>query len=101
MKASHGIVPVFDDRNLVSHAGLVPVLELAEKAGLSGLIEESSTLPAVNAAIKVRTILGGMLAGADSIDDLDVLRSGATGSVIGEVRAPSTIGTFLRSFTHG
>ncbi len=101
MKASHGIAPVFDDRNLVSHAGLVPVLELAEKAGLTGLVEASSTLPAANVAVKVRTILSGMLAGADSIDDLDVLRSGATGRVLGQVRAPSTVGTFLRSFTHG
>lgn len=101
MKASHGIAPVFDDCNLVSHAGLLPVLELAEKAGLTGLIEDASTLAVANVAIKVRTILSGMLAGADSIDDLDVLRSGATGRVLGEVRAPSTIGTFLRLFTHG
>ncbi|MFT3796897.1 MAG: IS1380 family transposase [Microbacterium sp.] len=95
------MAPVFDDRNLVSHAGLVPVLELAEKAGLTELVEASSTLPAASVAIKVRTILGGMLAGADSIDDLGVLRSGATARVLGQVRAPSTIGTFLRSFTHG
>ncbi|MFT4156381.1 MAG: transposase, partial [Microbacterium sp.] len=92
---------MFDDHNLVSHAGLVPVLELAEKAGLSGLVGECSTLPTANVGVKVRTILGGMLAGADSIDDLDVLRSGATGRVLGQVRAPSTIGTFLRQFTHG
>lgn len=101
MKASHGIAPVFDDRNLVSHAGLLPVLELAEKAGLTELVEEACTLPAANVAVKVRTILAGMLAGADSIDDLDVLRSGATGRVLGQVRAPSTIGTFLPQFTPG
>src|SRR5699024_84821 len=46
-------------------------------------------------------MLAGMLAGADSIDDLDVLRAGSTSRVIGPVRAPSTMGTFLRSFTHG
>ncbi|MBF9335995.1 IS1380 family transposase [Microbacterium lacticum] len=101
MKASHGLVPVFDDRNLVSHAGLSPVLELAEKAGLAGLIEECSTLPVANVAVKSRTVLAGMLAGADSIDDLDLLRAGGTARVVGAVRAPSTIGTFLRSFTHG
>lgn len=101
MKASHGLVPVFDDANLVSHAGLVPVLELAERAGLSRLIDAASTLPAPNVTVKARTVIGGMLAGADSIDDLDVLRAGGSGRVIGPVRAPSTVGTFLRSFTHG
>ena len=101
MEASHGLLPVFDDHNLVSHAGLAPVLELAEKAGLSDLIATSSTLPVGNVGVKARTVIGGMLAGADSIDDLDVLRAGGTERLIGAVRAPSTIGTFLRSFTHG
>ena len=101
MKASHGLVPVFDDCNLVSHAGLVPVLGLAEKAGLSELVEGSLTLPAASVAVKARTVLAGMLAGADSIDDLDVLGAGSTARVVGAVRAPSTVGTFLRSFTHG
>lgn len=101
MKASHGLIPVFDDRNLVSHAGLAPVLELAEKVGLSELVAVSLTLPAANVAVKARTVLAGMLAGADSIDDLDVLRAGGTARVVGAVRAPSTAGTFLRQFTHG
>lgn len=101
MKACHGVVPVFDEVNLVSAAGLVPVLELAESAGLSAAIGAAVTLPVANAAVKLRTVVAGMLAGADSIDDLDVLRSGGTARVLGPVRAPSTIGTFLRSFTHG
>lgn len=101
MEASDGIAPVFDDVNLVSHAGLVTVLGLAERAGLTELIEDASTLESVNVAVKVLTVIGGMLAGADSIDDLDVLRSGATARVFGDVRAPPTIGTFRRSFTHG
>lgn len=101
MKACHGLVPVFDDPNLVSAAGLVPVLELAEQAGLSRLISQSSSLPVANVVAKVRTVVAGMLAGADSIEDLDVLRAGATARVLGGVRAPSTIGTFLRSFSHG
>ena len=46
-------------------------------------------------------MVGGMLAGADSIDDLDVLRHGGMERVFTGVRAPSTLGTFLRSFTHG
>lgn len=101
MQASHGLQPVFDDRNLVSHAGLVPVLQLAERAGLSELIGSCSTLPTANRVVKARTVLAGMLAGADSIDDLNLLRAGGTGRVIGAVRAPSTIGTFLRRFRHG
>jgi len=101
VKASHGIVPVFDDPNLVSAAGLVPVLELADSAGLSEAIAESCTLPAASVVVKARTVVAGMLAGADSIDDLNVLRAGGTARVLGPVRAPSTIGTFLRSFTHG
>jgi hypothetical protein len=101
VQASHGLQPVFDDRNLVSHAGLAPVLQLAERAGLSELIGSCSSLPVANVALKARTVLAGMLAGADSIDDLNLLRAGGTARVIGAVRAPSTIGTFLRRFAHG
>lgn len=101
MKASHGLAPVFDDHNLVSHAGLAPVLELAERAGLSEFVATSLTASAANVAVKARTVLAGMLAGADSIDDLDLLRAGGTARVVGAVRAPSTIGTFLRQFAYG
>jgi hypothetical protein len=101
VKACHGVEPVFDEANLVSAAGLVPVLELAESAGFSVAVAGAVTLPVANPVIKTRTVVAGMLAGADSIDDLDVLRSGGMGRVLGSVRAPSTIGTFLRSFTHG
>src|SRR5699024_593035 len=59
------------------------------------------TVASPNHVVKSRTIIAGMLAGADSIDDLDLLQSGATPRLIGAVRAPSTLGTFLRSFTHG
>ncbi len=101
MQSFHGIQPVFDEDNLVSHTGLVPVLALAERAGLSELVREHSSVPSASRDVKARTVVAGMLAGADSIDDLDVLRAGSTARVIGEVRAPSTMGTFLRSFTHG
>jgi hypothetical protein len=47
------------------------------------------------------TLIAAMCAGADSIDDADRLRHGAMGALFGGVRAPSTLGTFLRSFTHG
>lgn len=101
MKAYGSITPVFDEPNLVSHAGLAPLLALADRAGLAALVDEHVSIPAANVGVKARTVIAGMLAGADCIDDLDVLRAGATARVIGQVRAPSTIGTFLRSFRHG
>ena len=85
----------------MSAAGLVPVLRLAESAGLHKLLETHVSVESPNAAAKASSVVGGMLAGADSIDDLDLLRHGAMGRVFGGVRAPSTLGTFLRSFTHG
>ena len=100
VQPSHKIRPVFDEPNLVSAAGLVPSLRLAETAGLYDLLA-GLTVPSPNAAVKTACVLGGMLAGADSIDDLDLLRHGGMGRLFAEVRAPSTLGTFLRSFTHG
>ena len=99
---------VFDERNLVSAAGLVPVLELAEQTGLSTLIGEHVDLPstrvksgAVNPAGKLTSIIAAMACGADSIDDAGVLRAGGTPRVFDEVYAPSTLGIFLREFTFG
>jgi hypothetical protein len=100
VKASHTIRPVFDDPNLVSVGGLVPTLRLAETAGLYDLLDDL-TVPSPNATAKSVCVVGGMLAGADSIDDMDLLRHGGMGRLFGGVRAPSTLGTFLRSFTHG
>lgn len=101
MKASHTIRPVFDDPNLVSDAGLVPVLRLAEAAGLHDLLEQQLSVASPNATAKAASVVGGMLAGADSIDDLDLLRHGGMPRLFPGVRAPSTLGTFLRTFTHG
>lgn len=98
---SHTFRPVFDDRNLVSAAGLVPVLRLAESAGLHDLLGERLTVPSPCPGVKASSVIGGMLAGADSIDDLDLLRHGGMRRLFDGVRAPSTLGTFLRSFTHG
>ncbi|EUA24772.1 transposase DDE domain group 1 family protein [Mycobacterium xenopi 3993] len=99
---------VFDEQNLLSAAGLVPVLELAEQTGLSELINERVDLPstrvksgAVNPAGKLTSIVAGMMCGADSIDDANVLRAGGTPRVFNEVYAPSTLGIFLREFTFG
>src|SRR5215471_19738037 len=94
----------FDDPNLVSRAGLVPVMVLAQRAGLAALVEEHVRIArpcGVNAQVKVPGIVAGMIGGADSIDDLDLLRHGAMPALFGGIRAPSTLGSFLRSFTWG
>jgi len=89
---------------LVSCAGLVPVLRLAESCDLHGIVGERVHLPGdkgANVSGKLATIVAGMLTGADSIDDLDVVRHGGMPRVFGSVYAPSTLGEFLRGFTHG
>ncbi|WP_369916031.1 hypothetical protein [Plantactinospora sp. KBS50] len=94
----------FDDPNLVSCAGLVPVMRLAEQAGLHDAVAARVRVPTdrgANPAGKVATIVAGMCAGADSIDDLDVARHGGMRSLFTSVYAPSTLGSFLRTFTHG
>jgi hypothetical protein len=98
------ISALFDDPNLVSRAGLVPVMSLAERAGLGGLVRRHVHLAAeagVFAEVKVGCLVAGMAAGADSIDDMDVLRHGAMPGLFDGVRAPSTLGSFLRSFSYG
>jgi hypothetical protein len=95
---------LFDDPNLVSRAGLVPVMALAQRCGLGDLAagHVRTALPAGgNAELKVACLVAGMIAGADSIDDMDVLRHGAMAHLFGGVRAPSTLRSFLRSFTWG
>ena len=94
----------FDDPNLVSHAGLVPVMALAQRAGLGDLAAERVRPGGgcgVNAAVKVGCLVAGMAAGADSIDDMDLLRHGAMPALSGGIRAPSTLGSHLRSYTWG
>jgi Transposase DDE domain group 1 len=94
----------FDDPNLVSRAGLVPVMALAQRCGLADLAAGHVRVGrrcGVNAQVKVLCLVAGMIAGADSIDDMDMLRHGAMPAVFGGVRAPSTLGSFLRSFTWG
>jgi Transposase DDE domain group 1 len=97
-------VASFDDPHLVSHAGLVPVMAFAERAGLPDLVAEHVRPGGdcgVNAHLKVPALVAGMAAGADSIDDMDVLRHGAMGTLFGGIRAPSTLGSHLRSYTWG
>ncbi|MEP6560073.1 MAG: IS1380 family transposase [Nakamurella sp.] len=98
------VAATFDETNLIPSAGLVPVMALARRAGLAARVATKLTVPGAagrDAAAKVSSIVAGMLTGADSIDDLDVLREGAVHKVLPGVKAPSTIGTFLRAFTFG
>jgi hypothetical protein len=98
------IQATFDDPNLVSRAGLVPVMALAQRAGLGDLVEGHVRIGrkcGVNPQVKVPGVVAGMIGGADSIDDLGLLRHGAMPALFGGVRAPSTLGSFLRSFTWG
>jgi len=88
----------------VSCAGLVPALGLAQRAGLRALADRQLTVPggAGHAAgLKVSALVAGMVAGADSIADMDLLRHGGMGRLFDGVRAPSTLGTFLRGFAFG
>src|SRR5260370_41653155 len=107
MRLSHDPLKIsasFDDPNLVSRAGLVPVMSLAERAGLYALARGGVAITGkcgVNAEVKIGCLVAGMAAGADSIDDMDLLRHGAMPQVFSGVRAPSTLGSFLRSFTFG
>src|SRR5215207_5828400 len=94
----------FDDPNLVSAAGLVPVLALAESVGLRSLADERLSVPTdkgANAGLKVASLVAGLVAGADSIDDMALLRHGGMGRVFTAAYAPSTLGSFLRAFTFG
>jgi hypothetical protein len=95
---------VFDDPNLVSCAGLVPITALAQKCGLAALADEHLSVPTdkgANAGAKVSALVAGMVAGADSIDDMALLRHGAMGTVFERPYAPSTLGSFLREFAFG
>jgi len=98
------VAATFDEVNLIPSAGLVPVMRLARRAGLAARVATKLTVPGgagCDAAAKVCSIVAGMLTGADNINDLDVLREGAVHKVLPGVKAPSTVGTFLRAFTFG
>jgi hypothetical protein len=104
MRVSHKLTAVFDDPNLISVAGLAPVMALAERAGLHELVAEHVAVPGsagANAAVKIPALVAGMVAGADSISDLDLLRHGGMGRLFDGLRAPTTLGTFLRAVSFG
>ena len=109
MPSSHSLDRIgvtFDDGRLVANAGLIAPATLAQHLGLRELFETNVDLGdapgRANVGHKAMTVIHSALAGGDSIDDCDVLRAGATQAVLGHaVLAPSTLGTFLRSFTWG
>ena len=107
MRLLHGLAKThasFDDPNLVSRSGLVPVMALAHRAGLGDLVAEHVRPGGecgVNAHLKIPCLVAGMAAGADSIDDMDLLRHGAMDVLFGGVRAPSTLGSHLRCYAWG
>lgn len=102
--APAAVSAMFDDPNLVSAVGLVPMLRLARKAGLDELTQSRLSVPTdkgANAGAKVMALVAGMLAGADSIDDMNLLRHGGMGRLFDRTYAPSTLGSFLREFRFG
>jgi hypothetical protein len=109
MRSSHaldGLAVTFDDEHAVASAGLVLPATLAARLGIEALADELIDLGdkpgAHRPGRKVMTLIHSLVVGGDCIDDADVLRVGSTGAVLGHrVMAPSTLGTFLRSFTFG
>ncbi len=94
----------FDEPNLVSAAGLVPVMRLAADAGLGEFATEHLSVPTdkgANPGGKVTALVCAMVAGADSIDDMALLRHGAMARLFDRAYAPSTLGSFLREFRFG
>ena len=96
----------FDDHRLVANAGLILPTTLARHLGLPQLVQECLDLGnapgRANTGDKIMTLVASALAGGDCIDDADVLRTGGTARTLGgTVKAPSTLGTFLRSFRWG
>jgi hypothetical protein len=105
-RSADSVEVVFDDDRAIANAGLVLPATLARRLGLETLVDEVVDLGerpgAAHPGRKVMTLVHAILAGADSIDDCDLLRAGASARVLGHrVMAPSTLGTFLRSFTFG
>jgi len=108
-RVSHAIDRInvtFDDSNLVANPGLMLVATLTQRLGLEALIDATVRLVGriggARPGRKVLTLVHAMISGATHIDHADILRAGSTASVLGhQVMAPSTLGTFLRSFSFG
>lgn len=107
MRSSHNFARVswtFDDDHLVPHGGRALTGVLHQRLGVAELVDDQMAVAGVagaNGGAKVAMVIGAVLVGGDCIDDVDVLRAGATSEPFDEVRAPSTIGSWLRSFSWG
>jgi hypothetical protein len=110
MRSSHVVLDqvdiAFDDPRAVAHAGLLLPATLAERLGIEQatdqLVDLGERPGAARPGRKVLTLVHALVAGGDCIDDVELLRAGSTGSVLGHrVMAASTVGTWLRSFTFG
>jgi Transposase DDE domain group 1 len=110
MPSSHVVLDqveiAFDDQRAVASAGLLLPATLAERLGIEQVTDQLVDLGerpgAAHPGRKLLTLVHAMVAGGDCIDDVELLRAGSTGSVLGHrVMAPSTVGTWLRSFTFG
>src|SRR3954463_13658578 len=107
MQLSHTrpvVSATFDEPNLVSAAGLVPLMALAGKAGLRELADERMSVPTDKGAhpgLKLSSLVAGMAAGADSIEDMALLRHGGVGKVFTGAYAASAPGSFFGSFAFG
>jgi len=110
MRSSHVVLDhvdvAFDDERAIANAGLLLPATLSERLGLEQaadtLVDLGNRPGAAHPGAKILTVVHSLLAGGDCIDDVEVLRAGATGSILGHrVLAPSTVGTFLRAFTFG
>ena len=96
------LATTFDHGGLVANAGLILAGTLMTRLGLLGLIKRWVRTGSANPGPKILTVVAAMVAGATHIDHVDMLRAGRTGAVLGfKPAAPSTVGTFLRSFTFG
>jgi hypothetical protein len=110
MPSSHVVLDqveiAFDDQHAVASAGLLLPATLAERLGIERatdqLVDLGNRPGAAHPGRKLLTLVHPMVAGGDCIDDVELLRCGSTGSVLGHrVMAASTVGTWLRSFSFG
>jgi hypothetical protein len=110
MPSSHVVLDqvdiAFDDERAVASAGLLLPATLAERLGIEQaadqLVDLGDRPGAAHPGRQLLTVVHAMVAGGDCIDDVELLRCGSTGSVLGHrVMAASTVGTWLRAFTFG
>src|SRR3954462_2856713 len=107
MQLSHTrpvVSATFDEPNLVAAAALVPLMALARKAALRELADERLSVPTdkgADAGLKLSSLVAGMAAGAGSIDEMALLPPRCMGKLFTGAYAPSTLGSFLRSFSFG